>query len=337
MTLAHELFHHFHLGYVLDTGNIWWYELTSSWFEDVAYPEVNDYAQYVSRFFHNPRTLDQSGGYQAAHYGFVLSDYGEPQLWNEMWTAFIDSSAYFAIESTLEEYGTSFSQSYQRFAGWNLLTGERALPGVGYPDAGLYPEIEVDGQITIPDSLPTNKAIGPRDIGYYEVFNGNEPQFYQMDFSGDGAFLKGVFALSDDTEILREFDAGQSLGIDLNHPDYTGLVALANGGEQFKALKIDQIVKILRPYPNPFVRGEHSVLKLYTVLTEKSAITLHMYNIRGQKMYTYNFGHTEFESGPQTLTIPLDAATLGTLSSGVYFLRLEAGNSRQSTKFVLIQ
>jgi len=337
VTLAHELFHHFHVGYVLDWEQVWWYEISSSWFEDVAYPGVNDYVQYVGNYFNNPEPLAESGGYSTAHYGHVLSDYKEPGLLNDIWTAFIDTSAYAALESTLKQYGSSFAQSYQRFAGWNLLTGNRAVPGFGYPDADLFPEIKIDSRITIPDSLPVTKTLAPRNIEYYEVFNSRDAQFYQVDFTGDGALLKGAFALANDGEILREFGGGQSIGINLYYRNYSGMMAIANGGENTETLKIDQKVKILRAYPNPYVRQEHSQLKLFTVLTEKSELTLHVFNIRGQKLFTYRFGSTEYESGPRTLTVPMDVESIRELGSGVYFLRLEAGTSRQSTKLVLIQ
>jgi hypothetical protein len=59
VTLAHEFFHVVQFGYYQGSDGSWWQEASATWMEDVAYPEVNDYLQYVCSFLLEPgRALD---------------------------------------------------------------------------------------------------------------------------------------------------------------------------------------------------------------------------------------------------------------------------------------
>lgn len=50
VTVAHEFFHASQLQYTTNTGaNIWWMEATATWMEDVIYPTVKDYLNYVGQ------------------------------------------------------------------------------------------------------------------------------------------------------------------------------------------------------------------------------------------------------------------------------------------------
>ncbi|MFQ5633129.1 MAG: MXAN_6640 family putative metalloprotease, partial [bacterium] len=55
VTIAHEYFHAIHFSYYFRDEDVFFYEMSSTWFEDEAYPEVNDYLQYLPQLF---RTLD---------------------------------------------------------------------------------------------------------------------------------------------------------------------------------------------------------------------------------------------------------------------------------------
>lgn len=59
VTLAHEFFHVVQFGYYQGSDGSWWQESSATWMEDLAYPEVNDYLQYVCSFLLVPgRALD---------------------------------------------------------------------------------------------------------------------------------------------------------------------------------------------------------------------------------------------------------------------------------------
>ena len=54
ITAAHEFFHMIHYTYYGRSGWEWWMEISSTWMEDVAYDDVNDYYNYLSFFFNHP-------------------------------------------------------------------------------------------------------------------------------------------------------------------------------------------------------------------------------------------------------------------------------------------
>lgn len=59
VTLAHEFFHVVQFGYYQGSDGSWWQESSATWMEDVAYPEIDDYLQYVCAFLKTPgRALD---------------------------------------------------------------------------------------------------------------------------------------------------------------------------------------------------------------------------------------------------------------------------------------
>ena len=61
MTIAHEFHHAIQFGYYQGSDSIWWQESTSTWMEEVAYPEVDDYLQYLPSFLGSPHRALNSG------------------------------------------------------------------------------------------------------------------------------------------------------------------------------------------------------------------------------------------------------------------------------------
>ena len=64
VTVVHEFFHAIQRSYqIYPSGNGFLYELTSTWIEDVAYPDNNDYIYWTDNFFDNPeQSIDQTDG-----------------------------------------------------------------------------------------------------------------------------------------------------------------------------------------------------------------------------------------------------------------------------------
>lgn len=63
VSLAHEFFHAIHFGYYEAPDVSWWREASATWMEEVAYPEADDYLQYLDSFLMYPdRSLNSGGG-----------------------------------------------------------------------------------------------------------------------------------------------------------------------------------------------------------------------------------------------------------------------------------
>jgi hypothetical protein len=347
VTTAHELFHLFHLGYAFKTDDLWWYELTASWFEDLTYPEVNDYVYYVESYFEDPRPINQGGferlpGYRSAHYGFILSDYEEPALMENIWDIFRSERAYQAIDEGLQSIGSSFLDSYLKFAGWNLATGQNAVNGFGYPDAGVFPEIDfrTDKVLSLPDSLPFSIKTQPRDIAYIQVSqaSASESDFELNNISSGGATALGTsLGLYGMLDNFKTAGIGQSYSFGLGTAGVNGLIAIVNAGSDTSTLSIQRI-NVLKTYPNPYVLSElSSPLNLFVILGNESQLNLQVYDLLGRRLYQSNLGGTVFPGGRNTIPIQIENSPLVEVSSGVYFIRLQGENYNETAKITILR
>ena len=75
ITVPHEFFHAIQLGYSGFTwGNVYLYEMSSTWIEDVIAPEVNDYLSLRYNFYSYPnRSIFSTSGYSIALYAHYLT------------------------------------------------------------------------------------------------------------------------------------------------------------------------------------------------------------------------------------------------------------------------
>ncbi len=141
VTIAHEFHHGIQIGnYGVwldqddDAKDIWFYELTSTWMEQVVYPEVKDYYQYLSTFFDNvdrPFNLYEPGydGYERCIFGiFVQNEYRElgiAQVMKGIWQDMAHEPVIPAIEDEFRSIGVDPSYAFELFAQWNYLTSYR--------------------------------------------------------------------------------------------------------------------------------------------------------------------------------------------------------------------
>ena len=65
VTVAHEFFHGVQFAYYAGRTGTWWQEASSTWMVEVAYPEVDDYLQYVPSVLRQPeRALEKRKFYR---------------------------------------------------------------------------------------------------------------------------------------------------------------------------------------------------------------------------------------------------------------------------------
>lgn len=155
VTAAHEFFHAVQFAYYADYGAAWWQELTATWMEDVAYPAVDDFYQYMrcssiySCFYDTPELSLAAGLQDARLHAFgaavfahhVEQIYGADAIKN-VWAHLKrrDPSTYrlSLIDEAMPLGG--FAQVMPRFSAWNYLTDIRARAGY-YTEARDLPSI----------------------------------------------------------------------------------------------------------------------------------------------------------------------------------------------------
>ena len=146
--LAHEFFHAVQFGYFSLFDAAWWQETTGVWMEDAAYPEVNDYYQYLPDYFKAPQVaLDRF------LFGFGdLHPYGSVVFIHNLYALFgvapirrgwenLSAKKAWKLDHIDEALSGGFDQVFPRFALWNYFTDARARPGY-YPEASAYPSVK---------------------------------------------------------------------------------------------------------------------------------------------------------------------------------------------------
>ena len=146
VTVAHEFNHSIQFGYYQGSDGIWWQEATSTWMEDVAYPAVNDYLQYIASFLLNPEYALNSGAPELHIYGaalfahFLDQHYGRDlirRIWAEIGARANANLDHFdRVVRTVAAGGMGTATS--EFAVWNYFTGTRYRRGY-YHEGDKYP------------------------------------------------------------------------------------------------------------------------------------------------------------------------------------------------------
>ncbi|MDQ2086842.1 hypothetical protein RBH29_10435 [Herbivorax sp. ANBcel31] len=123
VTAAHEYFHAVQFACNID-ADFWWMEASATWNEDEIYDDVNDYVDYLKKFFSYPdRSLDKTS-YDGVIFAKYLSEYFDGyNTIKKIWTVQAEShrNSIEAIDKTLRENYTNenISTAYNRFAAFN--------------------------------------------------------------------------------------------------------------------------------------------------------------------------------------------------------------------------
>ena len=165
VTLAHELHHSIQIGnYGYWTSDIFFYELTSVWMEDVVFPQVKDYLQYTSSnegHFANPQVPFNSNDFimysRAIWAHFIAKRFGRDAMLRS-WEEISSAPPLQAIDHALNKppYNSSFKNAFAEWTVWNYFTGARSDSVLYYPEGASYPEI---ASSTI-DFVPPAETLG---------------------------------------------------------------------------------------------------------------------------------------------------------------------------------
>ena len=177
VTLAHEFFHVIQFGYYQGSDGSWWQEASATWMEDVAYPDLNDYLQYVCSFLLVPGRAIDSGipsadfhSYGAAVFAHFLDQrFGRDVIrwiWDEhssRRSARLDN-----FDSALRNYSgtvlgvenvsdSGIEAAYSEMGVWAWFVGDRFREGF-FSEGDRYPSEFVD-------SFPVTAKVAVSDSG----------------------------------------------------------------------------------------------------------------------------------------------------------------------------
>ncbi len=196
VTAAHEFFHALQLNYRWDPGvsssNIYWYEISSTWMEDVIEDSVNDYLSYLKTYYANTNssltTFDGYSEYSKVPWTFYMAESYSPDIIRQLWEDY-SNPGYQPHQSFDHVLPEGFATNFIRFAYWNTFTGTQAVADSFFSEGSHYPEL------TIPDwggAGIRDITIQPLAIQYYHYIpEGNGGIRLHNDPLCDG-FIKGI-------------------------------------------------------------------------------------------------------------------------------------------------
>ena len=357
VTAAHEYFHAVQMGYKPAYSDVFLYELSSTWFEDVTFPEVNDWVYWFkegSETFGKKPTQPMAGsdGYSIAIFGHYLAHITgiyRPDIMRQTWERFKSTGATAAIEYGLtSSYGGNLTVAWTDFVARLFLNGRAPDPGLYFyadqdlldaPDPGT-PEILVDNL-----SLPFNnlrpgtagiralELAGPANLRLQIV---SEPTTYggRVVVDRDGNYLTLNNLTSNAWHIAGLSSLSRVVVVVGGERDSVVVTVTATDTLTHLAFSLDYLA------PNPLIINKPAHREITLGYTVGKALPggdhrIVIYNLLGQELYRQRIMRTV---GEGSHTLYLSTLPFLTWASGVYILHFTVDQRNTFTRtFTLLR
>jgi hypothetical protein len=330
-------------------SDVWFYEATSTWLEDVLYTDVNDYYNYMrssySHFYHPDLELTYSDAasalgivmYSRCILGVFLTKRFGANAMRTTWERIRTEPPLPALRDVLPvSYSSTFVDAFGLWTAWNSYTNSRSDASKYYPEGSAFPiitETPVDlGSMT---TRTISSTLGSPGARYFRCFSGSDTVFVGFAYGGTAsdAGSSGIafsFTVSKTRVDASYRKTGSGLYLSYSLPNASEWTIWEFGSS---TPSNPQSSLTATPYPNPFIPQRQSVVNFPT--TEVSAV-VSVYTLDMVKVYEAA-QQSEFSLGRRVFTwngMTTDGKMAG---SGVYFYVLSAGNSREIGKFTVVR
>ncbi len=350
VTAAHEFHHAIQLGsygsWNYDAEG-WFYELTSTYFEDYVYPQINDYYYYLTgipSIFRNPeRSVVQrliGDGYDLAVWGKYLEKRFGIGMMRTTWEKIRDDIPITASDKALRTATTDLPTEYCIFDRWNFFTGYRAGEGETYTEARDYPLIAFRQSIELLNgAAAAADSLGPFGSHYIQTYKGADTV----------------------TFIISNTDLASAANHRLVYTPYALEVRLGYGGSGFVQLSngwsykfapgaanllcisptvgvVGGVPSDLRIYPNPYdpANDPYLTISLPGLISQTKA-EVRIYSTSMDLRYSLASVELKREGGEVKIKLSPDSSPPLELSSGVYFFTVAYGGIVQIGKFAVVR
>jgi len=352
VTIAHEFFHMVQLRYshpaFLDWSNVYWYEISSVWFEEFCYPDINDYHAYVQSNFNAyqfPGLENTTYMYGHGIYGQVLDkEYGtrnSKHIMLDLWENLSDNDAMDNLEQVLNAspWNSSLTDALGKYALYNVFTGSRAITGLYYDDAAALPEVRTMDYL-LPYSFPDDFsfALEGSRIGYKRFspqtstsffVSSNNLENYQRIYLTKHTYENG-------SSLIGAIEDYWVPSNEVNQQDYF-IFPLINGSREtaapfslsFDGSNLDLVDAIQTLYPNPGVLSYESI-KLSLMIAASGNTKIRVFDILGHQVHEQD---QYLDEGIHIVELSLPESTI----SGVYFLKFITGRTTLTRKLTVLR
>ena len=370
VTIAHEFHHAIQFGYYATFDGSWWQESTSTWMEEVAYPHIDDYLQYLTYFLSFPQRAVNSGLYGSDHtYGsaifsfFLDQRYGRELnrlIWEEVGQRkSVHLDHFDHVIRQVEPGGLGVTMG--EFAVWNYFTNNRYY-GNYYAEADKYPtvptrDIAVDAEAIARDTSLVDATgsvylrLDPQlRAGGVDLFFDADQGTWRRHLLLVGPDSVSVQLVSEPTirisgwdqfdEVVLVATAAERTGLAYQHlftaqfdPDLTDApAALAtNFPNPFHP------AALAANYPNPFRPGQHPHTRLAFALAVPSRRThLSIFSANGTLVWEQDLGPRRASANHAVLWDGRNLAG-NPVASGIYHLLLEADGTAAKRTLAVVR
>ena len=355
VTAAHEFHHAIQMGnYLLRWSDRFYYELTSTAFEEFVFDDVNDYYGYMKSFFNSTdQPLKDQTGYNLAVFHIFLKErfYDEDpnlgyRIVKRSWELMRDNDfrAMIAIASAVQEVsGYSFSQLFNEFGAWLNFTNTNSKSGLYFEESANYPRVKSTYNFELNNSKESvTIETNPTSINYVTFLD------YSQGFADT---IVTVLSNSDVNGSLVNTKTSSIVftlaneyfenGIAINDVYYSSLTGSNVGFVQSSFIINNELAENLTPrteigfvYPQPFNYEQYNMLFLPTYPDVTNNTLLNIYTPDMNLVYS---GKQPINSNGNIVATwnGLDADGKK-LSSGVYIFVTKANDKIKKGKFVIL-
>jgi len=365
VTAAHEFKHSTQYA-----GSRWsesgWVEVDATWMEEIAYPEVNDYLNYLN--FGSP-IADPDGALDGGSTGtgsyddcvwqhYQSETHGVPfvvDFWEHRKTH-TSQPVMDSYEEMFLAYGADLTTAWNEFTTWNFATGARFLLDDGYAEAEIYPAGSPQRTIY---SYPStyNGAVTRLAANFVRCLFLDEPgKNLRVTFDGDdtarmtlGIVVNESYATNAGAMYTVDLDTSNDVVFDVPY-DLGGVYSVGiivgnankSGTNRSYSLAVDLVdagttpvgdvaraLAITGNHPNPF----NPSTNIEFALASSADTRLEIYDLAGRKVRTL----LDATLGAGEHTVRWQGQDDGgrPLASGTYVARLSSGDQITSHKLVL--
>ncbi len=357
VTVAHEYFHAIQMGYSFNTsdylpgmttGDAFFFEWSSVWFEDYSYPEVNDYVAYATEFSYYPDSEMWSRGYWYSHgifMKYILENYSFEILLDTWEKIRNGDRAFYALKETInEQTNTTLARLYNDFSRKMYFTGVRYDSRYSVSkDAQYFPALQINWgeryeysqHLNILKSLTPYTSL-PLEISFADAqyFGFLKNSHFSDNFLGSYIYIDDKDYKTGTNNFADDFYVSKS------SPGDTLLVFITNSDERenrefsiiLDYVEPENILSINQLYPNPI--DGNGILNLSISTRETSEqLSVVLYNLLGQKIYKKSIPVSQTKRYQIDLTKEIHSS----LASGIYILEIKDDGKKQYRKFTVIK
>ncbi len=344
VTAAHEFNHAIQLtiNVWMDNGSLvdrFFMEMTSTWLEDVLYPEVNDYFTYLDLYFSqvSGASFSQFSGLYAYGNSLFLHMLGKKLgevVVADIWDAIKNQPSLQAMPAVLSvaPYNTSFATMLSDYTLWLYYTGSRARPADYFTDSAFFPEIEVKFSdfVSTLDTQPISRVINNRAIRFLNVGDAGDLRFNLLVENADNQ--NGSFYIFSNDLASQRFEVGDVADL-LSFSADTITAAVVNTASAEKnfdlTFRASSGLVLADVFPNPVLRQEgHSKLTFRNLDDNTEVIIL---NTSGKQVVKL------FKSSKGSLDWNLRNNRGEEISAGIYLYLIKSKSMQKSGKFSVIR